>query len=169
MTIIHSSDLGWTAGQDISEEFAALAKTFQPGDTFVLDHMYQISVSRSITLPDDFTLAGGAPGAGLDRINTDQHNDPMIRFGANNTVTDLTVTHSDAPNTGNQSTSVKAGVDYHQSLTFSASQDGLTIRNSSFEGNVSVILNISESDNVVIENSEFIARLMKIVNWKEYM
>ena len=44
MTVYYSSDFGWSEGQDISDEFIALvANTLQPGDTLVLEGMYQIS------------------------------------------------------------------------------------------------------------------------------
>ncbi len=155
MTIIHSSDLGWTEGQDISKEFAALAKTFKPGDTFVFDHMYDIS-GNGIQLPDNFTLAGGAPGAGINVIDTASNSNPLIELGNANTLVDLTVTHSNAPQTRTDSTNPKSGVDYHNKVTIVAeNKDDVKVLNSYFEGNVGIQLDIRGGDNLLVENTEF--------------
>ncbi len=155
MAIIHSSDLGWKAGQDISDEFAALAETFKPGDTFVFDHMYKISGS-GISLPDNFTLAGGAPGAGIDIIDTATNQSPLFFLGEANTVVDLTVTHSKTPNTGYEGLSPKPGVDFHHAQgKFVVEGGGVSVLNSSFEGNVTIFIDVREADNLLIEDSEF--------------
>ncbi len=162
MAIIHSSDLGWKAGQDISDEFAALAKTFKPGDTFVFDHMYKISGS-GISLPDNFTLAGGAPGAGIDIIDTATNQSPLFFLGEANTVVDLTVTHSQTPDTGYEGLSPKSGVDYHQTQgKFVVEGDGVSVLNSSFEGNVTIFIDVREADNLLIEDSEFDGGFMQV-------
>jgi len=144
MTIIHSSDLGWKAGQDISSEFAALAKTFKAGDTFVFDHMYKIS-GNDINLPDDFTLAGSAPGAGINITDSATNPHSLIELGSDNTLVDLTVTHSNLPNN-----------DYVNKISIVANgQDNIKVLNSHFEGNVGIFLEIRNTDNVLIQDTEF--------------
>ena len=157
MTIIHSSDLGWKAGQDISQEFAAIAKTFKPGDVFVFDHMYDISGSK-IWLPDNFTLAGGAPGAGIDVVDSGTNNSPLFFLGHSNTIVDLTVTHSNSPQTDSSKlgANAKVGVDYHNKRTFvSDDKDNLKVLNSYFEGNVSIMLDVIQGRNFVVQDTEF--------------
>jgi hypothetical protein len=53
----HSSDLGWTAGQDVSTQFAGILSggTIEAGDELKLDHTYRISGTHQ--LADDFTLS----------------------------------------------------------------------------------------------------------------
>ncbi len=144
MTIIHSSDLGWKANQDISKEFATLAKTFKPGDTFVFDHMYKIS-GRDIDLPNNFTLAGGTPGAGINIIDSATNTHALMELGNANTLIDLTVTHSNTPNN-----------DYVNKISIAANgKDDIKVLNSKFEGNVGILLEIRDVDNLVVKDSEF--------------
>jgi len=141
MTIIHSSDLGWTAGQDISQAFAAIAKTLQPGDVFVFDHMYEITGSN-IRLADNVTLAGGAPGAGFDIQDVETNGNYLLELGNGNKLVDLTIKHGSTPNTDNHKTSIKA--------------DGYDIQiiNSSFEGNPKVFV-FAEGDNLSVVDTVF--------------
>ena len=155
MAIIHSAGLGWTEGQDISEESAAIAETFQPGDVFVLDHMYKIS-GRKIQLPDDFTLAGGTSGAGLDVYDTATNQSPLMQLGHGNWLADLTITHSTAPQTGTTSTNPKKGIDYHGKVTFSAiGADDVSIINSSFSGNVTTFVEVKDAERLTVKETSF--------------
>ena len=51
----HSSDFGWAAGEDVTEDLAKLLDSgkLKAGDELVLDHTYRISGTHE--LPDDFT------------------------------------------------------------------------------------------------------------------
>lgn len=124
MTIIHSSDLGWAAGQDISDEFSAVVNTLKPGDVFVFDHMYKISAT-DIQLPKNITLAGGSPGAGLDVLGTKAHDRPLIEIGDSSTLVDLTVTHSDTK---------RGEAEGNNGATINAEGNNIQILNCSFEG-----------------------------------
>ena len=61
----HSSEFGWSADQDVTEQFAALLESgkLKPNEELVLDHKYRIRGSHS--LPDSFTLSA-VKGAGFD-------------------------------------------------------------------------------------------------------
>jgi len=141
MTIIHSSDLGWKAGQDISQEFAALAKTLKAGDTFVFDAMYDISGS-GIDLAANVTLKGGVPGAGFNVTDTQTNSSALISLSDGNSLIDLTVTHQ------NSSTSRT------QKVTFKVDADDVTIQNSSFSGNTGIFLDIT-GDDLLVEDTHF--------------
>jgi hypothetical protein len=155
MTIWHSSDFGWTAGQDISKPFAALAKgTFKPGDTVILDHMYKIGGS-GIQLPDNFTLAA-VKGGGFDVYDSAANSAPLISLGNGNKLDNLTVTHSKAPNTGYEGNNPAAGVDYHYGATFEINgKHDVTIESSKFKGNVAMFFDVMGSDNLTVRNSHF--------------
>ena len=57
MAVYHSSQFGWKAGQDVSDEFGQLVRgTLKAGDTFILDHMYKVT-GGGHQLPANFTLA----------------------------------------------------------------------------------------------------------------
>lgn len=144
MKIIHSSDLGWTAGQDISKEFAALAKTLKSGDTFVFDHMYK-TTATNIQIADGVTLAGGAKGAGVDVLGTAAHINPFISIGDNSVLVDLTFTHSDVSTKNSQS---------NHGATIHAFGDNIQILNSHFEGGPAEFVR-SGGDGHVIRDTVF--------------
>jgi len=62
---VHSSDLGWKEGEDITAKLKSLLSTkgVKAGDELVLDHMYRIS--GTYQMPDDFTLSA-KKGAGFE-------------------------------------------------------------------------------------------------------
>ena len=160
MAIVYTSSLGWTAGQDITSAFITQIASMGAGtvgnnNVLVFDHAYVIDTNSTISMPNYFTLAGGVQGAGFDRPNTDTSNNALIDLGLGNVVTDLTVTHSDAPQTGYVGGSAQAGVDYHQSRTFNSTADDVTIKNSSFHGNVSVLIDLSATSNTTIQDCKF--------------
>lgn len=141
MTTIHSSDLGWTAGQDISEEFAAVAKTLKPGDTFVFDHMYNISGS-DIEIANNVTLKGGTPGAGFNVTDTRTNSSPLIELSDGNALVDLTVTHSNSSS------------DRTQKVTFKVDADDVKVLNSSFSGNTGIFLDVTGND-LLVKDTHF--------------
>ena len=97
----HSSDLGWTADQDVTEEFASLLKSgkLKAGEKLVLDHTYRISGSHQ--LPDSFTLCA-AEGAGLDVTDATERRDnrPLLELGESNTLRNLTIRYLNTPPLG---------------------------------------------------------------------
>jgi len=99
--------------------------------------MYDISGAR-IRLPDDFTLAGGSPGAGIDVVDSGTNSAPLFFLGHGNTITDLTVTHSNSIETDRTDigAGAKAGVDFDNKRTFvSENKNDIKVLNSHFEGN----------------------------------
>ncbi|MCP5073640.1 MAG: hypothetical protein GY947_10155 [Rhodobacteraceae bacterium] len=155
MTTYYSSDFGWSDGQDISDEFAALAEnTLQPGDTLVLESMYQIS-GENIQLPDDFTLSA-VQGAGLDIVDTNAHTDPLILMGDGGKIDNVTFTASESPDTGYEGTHAESGVDFHtQTAVEVKGADNVTISNCDFSGNLEIFLDVHYSDGLVIEGTHF--------------
>ncbi|MEO1543580.1 MAG: hypothetical protein AAFR75_06130, partial [Pseudomonadota bacterium] len=127
-------DLGWTAGQDISDEFASLVGALRPGDTLVLEDMFRISGSNH-QLPDDFTLTA-TKGGGFDIIDADTNSNPLLRLGDGNTLDNVTIsTVSSTPDTGYSGNDAKSGVDYVPGAVIAAFDvDDLTIVDSAFEG-----------------------------------
>ncbi|SLN59277.1 hypothetical protein ROA7450_03067 [Roseovarius albus] len=141
MTIFYSSDLGWKAGQDITKEFAAIANSFKPGDTFVFDAMYDISGSN-IEIPENFTLKGSTPGAGFNVTDTDANSRPLLELSDGTSLVDLTVTHE-------SSSSGKSN-----KVTIKAAADDVTILNSSFSGNTGIFIDVT-GDNLLVEDTHF--------------
>ena len=172
MTITYSSDLGWKAGQDVSDEFAALAKTFKEGDTFVLDHMYKISGS-GIELPKNFTLAGSSEGAGLDIQDTTTNNNALIELDDGGVFRDLTITYSNAPSNAtassiNNKTAITAygddisiinsffdGSNGSAGVHIRASGERLLVKDTEFAGGEYQMLWLGEAKNFVVDNSLF--------------
>ncbi|WP_170329099.1 hypothetical protein, partial [Ruegeria arenilitoris] len=97
-----------------------------------------------------------APGAGIDIIDTATNKSSLILLGDGNTVVDLTVTHSKAPDTGYERLKPKPGVDFHQTQgKFVVEGDNVSILNSSFEGNTAIFIDVREADNLLIEDTKF--------------
>ncbi|MEO1346876.1 MAG: right-handed parallel beta-helix repeat-containing protein [Pseudomonadota bacterium] len=155
MTTWYSSDLGWTAGQDISDEFASLVGALRPGDTLVLEDMFRISGSNH-QLPDDFTLTA-TKGGGFDIIDADTNSNPLLRLGDGNTLDNVTIsTVSSTPDTGYSGNDAKSGVDYVPGAVIAAFDvDDLTIVDSAFEGNVAMHFDLRFVDNVTVKSSTF--------------
>jgi len=116
--------------------------------------MYDIT-GTNIQLPDNVTLAGGTPGAGIDIIDSANTTKALLYLGNNNTIVDLTVTHSRSPQTNVESNPVR-DKDFHNKLSIvSDEKDNIKIINSSFEGNVSIFVDFRGGDNLLVQNSTF--------------
>jgi hypothetical protein len=99
-TVHHSSDLGWTARQDISMQFTTLLRsgTFNVGDELKLDHTYRIS--GTYQLPDDFTLSA-VKGGGFDVTDAvSDKNRIFLVLGNRTTLRNLTITYLNTPELG---------------------------------------------------------------------
>jgi hypothetical protein len=96
-----SSNLGWTADQDVTKVFGKLLKdgTLKPGDELVLDHTYKIRGSHK--LPDKVTLSA-VKDAGFDVADADNNKmtRPLLVLGNNNTLRNLTITYLNTPPLG---------------------------------------------------------------------
>ena len=97
----HSADLGWAAGQDVTESFATLLASgkLKAGTELVLDHTYRISGSHE--LPDRFTLSA-VKGAGFDVTDAARPpgSRPLLELGDRNTLRNLTITYLETPPLG---------------------------------------------------------------------
>jgi hypothetical protein len=105
--------------------------------------MYELS-GRNIQLADGVTLAGGAPGAGFEFQNFDEHTDPLIKLGDSSTLLDLTVRTKEAPG---------RAVDYNGTI-ISAVGDDIQIINSSFGGLRKELVRVS-GDNLSVVDTVF--------------
>jgi hypothetical protein len=99
----HSSDFGWEAGQDVTEQFTRLLTdgTLKAGDELVLDHTYRINIMKRSPrpLPANFTLSA-VKGAGFDVYGFSHENNPrnpVLELGDRNTLRNLTITCEGEP------------------------------------------------------------------------
>lgn len=132
----HSSDFGWTADQDVTEQFAVLLESgkLKPNEELVLDHKYRISGSH--TLPDAFTLSA-VKGAGFDVTDTKvlKGNRPLLELGDGNTLRNLTITYLDTPKLG--PTGEEPGVTFTKRLGIQANgKHNLLIENCRLVGSI---------------------------------
>jgi len=130
--VLHSSDFGWAAGQDITESFAKLLKSgkLKAGDEFVLDHSYRIT--GSYTLPDDFTLSA-RKGAGFDVADAYRRH-PFLVVGNSNTLRNLTINYLYLPESEGRYSATR-GVDVFDKHGIVASgKTNLTMENCRLEG-----------------------------------
>ncbi|WP_417475742.1 right-handed parallel beta-helix repeat-containing protein [Leisingera sp.] len=152
----HSSDLGWTPGQDISNAFADLLanRTFTAASTLVLEDTYTISGSN-LRLPKDFTLTA-SKGAGLD-VRTSSATDTSALFILSDGVTVDNVTFDvvNAPTTGYGGANPVSGKDYHTKRVLVVDGDGVSVENSAFSGNVSMHIDVQNGDFFNLANSAF--------------
>jgi len=96
----HSSDLGWTEGQNVGTQFAALLSSgkIETGDELKLDHTYRISDTHQ--LPDDFTLSA-VNGGGFDVTDAiGDKNRTFLVLGDRTTLLNLTITYLNTPTPG---------------------------------------------------------------------
>lgn len=140
----HSSDFGWTANQDVSEQFAKLLKSgkLRSGDEFVLDHTYRISGTHEV--PDNCTLSA-VQGAGFDVTDaaSPEGNRPLLELGNNNTLRNLTITYLNTPPLG--PTGEKHKVNFSERLGIQArGKRDLLIQNCRLVGSINHHLKVMD-------------------------
>ena len=98
--VYHSSDLGWQAGQDVTEAFAELFESgkLKAGDELVLEHTYKISGTHE--LPTGFTLSA-KKDAGFNVTDaTPKNPGPFLVLNDRNTLRNVTITYLNTPPLG---------------------------------------------------------------------
>ncbi|WP_051337282.1 right-handed parallel beta-helix repeat-containing protein [Leisingera daeponensis] len=156
MTVWHSSDLGWSAGQDVSSAFASLlsSKKFKAGDTLVLEDTYKISGAH-LRLPENFTLTA-KDGAGLDvRTTSATDTSPLFLLSKGVTVDNVTFDVVNAPKTSYDGILPAAGQDYHKKRVLVVEGDGVTVKDSAFSGNVSMHIDVQGGNGLTVDSSLF--------------
>ena len=152
----YSSDLGWSAGQDISSAFADLLSngTFKAGGTLVLEDTYRISGSN-LRLPENFTLTA-TQGAGLN-VRTASATDTSALFilSSGVTVDNVTFDVVNAPQTGYRGANPVSGTDYHTKRVLVVDGDGVSVENSAFSGNVSMHIDVQNGDRFTLDGTAF--------------
>ena len=87
-TVHHSTDFGWKANQDVTEQFTKLLQdgTLKAGDELVLDHTYRLNIMSNSprTLPANFTLSA-VKGGGFAVYGFSQETNARVpwTFGKN--------------------------------------------------------------------------------------
>jgi hypothetical protein len=139
----------------VSSKFASFLKdTLKSGDRFVLEHEYKIS-GKYLQLPDNFTLEG-ANGGGLKVMDSSSNPDPLLLLGHRNTIKNVTISHPNSPDTGTDDSNPKRGIDYHNKRTIAINnKDDVTILDSKFEGNVSILLDVSGGKRLTLDGAHF--------------
>ena len=135
-SVHHSSDFGWTATQDVSEQLASLLESgkLTTGEELILDHRYRLNGSH--TLPDHFTLSA-VEGAGFDVTDAvkPKSGRPLLELGNNNTLRNLTITYLNTPKLG--PAGEKHGVDFTSRLGIQAQgKHDLRIENCRLTGSI---------------------------------
>jgi hypothetical protein len=142
----HSSQLGWTAGQDVSAQFAAFLSggTIKPGDELKLDQTYRISGTHQ--LPDDFILSA-MKGGGFDV--TDAVSDQSRTFlvlGDRTILRNLTITYLNTPKLGpDAGTNPKRGIHFYQMVGITAKgKSDIRIEYCRLEGSINHQIKLSD-------------------------
>jgi hypothetical protein len=142
--VLHSSDFGWTANQDIAGQFTELLNSgkLKACHEFVLDHKYRIS--GSYELPDSFTLSV-VKGGGFDVSDAvrPENNRPLLELGNNNTLRNLTITYVNTPKPG--PTGEKRGLNFTSRLGIQArGKHNLLIENCRLVGSIGHHLKLTD-------------------------
>lgn len=153
-TVYYSSSLGWSAGQDITSEFGQLlSNTLQQNDTLILEDMVVLT-GQNMQLPDGFTIIG--QGGGFDVTNSGENSGTVLLLGHGNRLYNLTVAHSNSPQTGYTGNNPVSGVDFHNKITIRCDQKSdCVLQNCKFEGNVSAFCDIRGGSEFVIVGCHF--------------
>jgi len=97
----HSSEFGWTANRDVTEDLAGLLASgkLEAGEELVLDHRYRIGGSHR--LPERFTLSA-VKGGGFDVTDAAKAKSgrPLLELGNGDTLRNLTIHYLDTPKLG---------------------------------------------------------------------
>ena len=144
--VVHrSSDLGWTAGQDISMQFAALLNggTIKNSDELKLDHTYRISGTHQ--LPDDFILSS-VRGGGFDVTDAvSDKNRTFLVLGNRTTLRNLTITYLNTPKLGSDAgTNPTRGKHFYPMIGITASgKSDILIEYCRLEGSINHQIKLS--------------------------
>jgi hypothetical protein len=133
-----SADLGWVAGQDVSEEFAELlvSEVVGAGDELRLDHTYRICGTHR--LPDGFTLSA-VKGGGFDVTDAvGDRNQTFLILGNRTALRNLTVRYLKTPAPGpDAGTGPKRGVHFYPMIGITAAnKSDIVIENCRLEGSI---------------------------------
>ena len=137
----HSSDFGWAADQDVTEDLAKLLESgkLRSGEELVLDHTYRISGTHE--LPDNFTLSA-KKGAGFEVTDAKTNGKPLLELGNRTTLHNLTIIYMNTPELGGRS--YKHGVDFFDKGAIHASgKSNILIKNCRLEGMISHHIRLS--------------------------
>jgi hypothetical protein len=145
-TVRHSSDLGWIAGRDVSDQFAALLSsgTIKASDELKLDHTYRISGTHQ--LPDEFILSAAKDG-GFDVTDAvSDKNRTFLVLGNRTTLRNLTVTYLNTPKLGpDGGTNPRRGVHFYPMVGITASgKSDIRIEYCQLEGSISHQIKLSD-------------------------
>jgi len=146
----HSSDFGWTANQDVTEDVAELLASgkLKAGEELVLDQRYRISGSH--TLPEEFTLSA-AEGAGFDVTDAAKPKSgrPLLELGNHNTLRNLTIHYLNTPKLG--PTGEKHEVNFTRRLGIQAGgKHSLRIENCRLTGSIGHHLKLIDCSKVEV-------------------
>ena len=157
----HSSDFGWAADQDVTEDLARLLESgkLKAGDELVLDHSYQISGAHE--LPDDFTLSA-RKGAGFEVTDAKTNGKPLLELGNRTTLHNLTIIYLNTPELGGRS--YKHGVDFFDKRAINASGKGnILIKNCRLEGMISHHIRLSNCEHSKVIGCHIIGGFWSVV------
>ena len=130
----HSSALGWSAGEDVSEAFASALENGElaAGDELVLEHMYKIT--GTYALPENFTLSA-VKGAGFEVTDTgEKDNHEFLILDHKNTLRNLTIRYPNTP-TPKRSTKRIKTVQPRKGI-YAEGKDDLRFENCHFTGHI---------------------------------
>jgi len=133
IAVIRSTGLGWRAGEDVTDDFAALLECgkLQAGYELVLEHTYRIR-GRHL-LPDDVTISA-VKGAGFDVTDGAKHG-ILFTLGNGTTLRNLTITYLGTPPLG--PTGEKMGVTFTGRVGIAAhGKRDITIENCRLTGSI---------------------------------
>ncbi len=146
----HSSDFGWTANQDVTEDFAKLLGSgkLKAGEQLVLDHRYRISGSHR--LPDGLALSA-VKGAGFDVTDAANAKSgrPLLELGNHNTLRNLTISYLNTPKLG--PTGEKHEVNFTRRIGIQANgKQTLRIENCRLTGSIGHHLKLTDCSKVEV-------------------
>ena len=144
--VYHSSDLGWTAGQDITAEFAreVSGRILKAGVELKLDHTYRISGTHH--LPDDFILSA-AKGGGFDVTDAaSDKNRSFLVLGNRTTLRNLTINYLGTPALGSAAgTRPARGKHFHPIVGITAAgRSDIRIEYCRLEGSINHQIKLSD-------------------------
>lgn len=140
---IHTSQLGWQSGDDITQEFVGFVSTSVGTNLHVIfDDSYQISGSN-LLIPDGTTLEG-TPGSGLEVTGIAQDRNSLFDIGSDTEILNMNFL-AEGPDQLHQ--------DYR--LFEARDEDDILVSGSNFEGNIGIFIDLHRGSNFVSEGNVF--------------
>ena len=142
-----TSELGWGAGDDVTESFAELMATQEDGDVVCFDAMYEMRAAATL-VPEGVTLYASA-GSGLRAIDVAESRGAYLELASRVTLHNFTIT-DEGPLTPDDNREPN-----NKTILIASDAEDITLLNCLIEGHAKTLFRVNDVDRLSILGTHF--------------